>query len=422
MRRLHRRPRAITSGTEGSVSASNIRNASKIAAGIAALKTASSTRQNVVWLGHSIIQGVCSDNTTNQTGASALVWRTSSMPAKVLDGLNTFVGGSASYGIETFAFAQRDNFTLGGSAVVSPAYQAAGPGGYYLSFSTAAMTASFVVRGSAIRVLSYASATGIVARYQINGGSVTNATASGVESTGYSPRIWYEFLITGLTSGDTVTLVGASSGSYTVFAIDLDYKTTAGITMHRNAYTGLLLGQLTGASLDGTDTNPTGIWTNDANETVIRSMQGQSLVTRHSPALVICTTDCNDIKGWDQSGSAYSWTVADHKRHLTNLATFLAGYSLQCLFVTTTLRDPSTVPTAPYTQDDIINAYKQVSDEQPNMAILDLTHAFAPGSAIATRYAAQQASGYIQDAIHPNAAGAIYYAGLVTAELTALMV
>jgi hypothetical protein len=412
-----------TYGAVGAAPAvSAIRNTGKIATSLAALKTASSTRQNIVYVGHSIIQGVCSDNTINQNAAAALNWRTTSMPSKLADNLNAYVGGSTSYGIETFADAQKDNFTFGGGAAVSAAYTASGPGGFAVSLASATMTISFVVRGSAIRVLSYASATAIVARYQINGGTVTNAPASGVEATGYSPRIWYEFLITGLVSGDTVTLVGASTGTYTVYEIDFDYKTTPGITMHRNAYTGLLLGQVMAASLDGTDTNPAGIWTADANEAVIRAMQGQSMVTRHTPALVICTTDCNDLKGYNISGSAYSWSLADHKRHLTNFITFLAGYGLQCLYVCgPTLRDPSTVATTPYTQDDIIDQYKQVSDEQPNMALLDLTQTFSPGSSVATRYSAQQASGYIQDAIHPNGAGANYFAGLVSTPMTALM-
>jgi hypothetical protein len=103
---------------------------------------------------------------------------------------------------------------------------------------------------------------------------------------------------------------------------------------------------------------------------------------------------------------------------MTNMATFLAGYGLPMLIVCGTIRDtaqnvsegcPADI------QDQIIAAYKQVSDEQPNVAFLDWTTLF-PGATTADRYTAQQASGYIQDTVHPNSAGCTYFGQTITAE------
>lgn len=393
-------------------------NASKISSAFTALEGASSNRVNLVWLGHSIISGVCSDNTTGQTFSNAPAWRTNCIPAKCADALVAGIGGTVGRGLETFALAHAGYFTLGGGAAVSVAYTGAGIGGYAVVLSSATHTASFVAQGTAVRVYGYSTATGTVARYQINGGSVTNAPAAGSTGTGYGARVWYEFDITGLTNGDTVTLLGASSGTWVLDCVDLNLLTTAGITMHRQSYSGLMLGQLAAPSLDGTDTNPSTAtqWVNDANEAVIRAQQGQSILTRMSPSLVLVTTDVNDIKGANGSGTAWSWTPATHKRHMTNLAQFLAGYSLPLLIVTGTIRDPSANTAegqAADIQDQIIAVYKEVSDEQPNVAFFDWTTHFATGEDVATRYAAQQASGYIQDAVHPNQAGAVFFGELV---------
>lgn len=413
------RPAILGAIAGGGSGASIIYNASKIAAAIADLKTANVNRRSIVWCGHSVIQGVGSDGTGGTGPANASSWRASSMPSKLALAMNTALGGSASYGIETFAIAQRDRFTLSGGATLGAQYGLTGPGGFQVVFSAAAHSCSFAVNGSSIRVYAYATAAGTQARYTVNGGSVQTVAGAAGASVGFGTRVWYEFVISGLTAGDTVALLGPTSSAYAVFGVDVNYITTPGITMHRMAYSGFMMAQTLGPCLDGTDTDPAGGWTSGADEATFRSVNGVSQCVRPAPSLVLTSFDINDLKAYGGSGTAWGWSLATHKRHMTNFAQFLAAQSLPLLIVTGPTRDPALTIAdgTPYDQDDLIAVYREVSDEQPNVAFYDLTQVFAPGQSLANRYTAQQASGYIFDSVHPNAAGAVYFANLVAAGL-----
>ncbi len=128
--------------------------------------------------------------------------------------------------------------------------------------------------------------------------------------------------------------------------------------------------------------------------------------------------DVNDIKGYNYSGQAWSWSLADVSRHMTNYLAAMASRSLPVLLVLGPYRDPAASDTAgtPYTQQDIIDAYKACSNASTNCAYIDLTAEFA-GSTLAARYAAQQASGYIQDTVHPNQSGATHFAQKIATAL-----
>lgn len=341
------------------------------------------------------------------------------MPSKLALALSNALGVTPSYGIETFALSQRELFTIAGGASLGLQYGLTGVAGFQVALTASAHSVAFVVNGSSIRVYAYATAAGVQARYTVNGGTIQSVAGAAGPALGFGTRVWYEFVISGLTAGDTVALRGPTSGGWAVYGVDVNYMTTPGITMHRMAYSGFMMAQTIGSCLDGTDTEPAGVWTNDPDEATYRSVNGVSQCVRPAPSLVLTTFDINDLKGYGGSGTAWSWSLATHKRHMTNFAQFLAAQSLPLLIVTGTIRNPATTISegAPYNQDDLIAVYRQVSDEQPNVAFYDLTQAFAPGQSLANRYTAQQASGYIFDSVHPNAAGAVYYANLVAAGL-----
>lgn len=406
----------------GGGSSSAIRNASKIAAGLAAIKNSGTTRATLVWVGHSVISGQGSNNGTGTAGSDAVTWRTNSAPSKMAATLVADRGGTVSYGAESFGAGHAGLYTLANGATVSASFGTTGVNGLQAFLSASTQTQAFTARGTAVRCYC-TGVPGTVARYQVNGGTINNAPAAPTDPTGYSTANWYTFDITGLTAGDTVTLLGAASGSYRVYNVDFDLQTGPGITMHRQSYPGLMLAQVCAGALDGTDTNPNSLWVTDAAEAALRLTQTRSITTKLSPSLVIVTTDINDLKAYTFTGQAWGWVVADIKRHMTNFVQMMASESLPVLIVTGTMRDPATTVSdgTPYTQDDVIAAYRQVSDENSNCAFLDWTQLFSPGSDLATRYAAQQASGYIQDTLHPNATGAVFFGNYTAQQLLAAM-
>jgi hypothetical protein len=393
--------------------------AEKVRPMLAAIRTGGHSRVNLGFHGHSIIQGVGSDDTGNNDLTAAQAWRQKSLAAMLSRALNGAVGGSWVGGVESLAPSQRLHYTLGGAASFVGAYSAAGPGGYIMALTAATDTATFVAQGTSVRVYAYATGAGVVARYAINGGSVQNATAAPNTPTGFvsgeNTLVWYEFTISGLTAGDSVQLLGPTGGgtsnNYRVHAVDPAYTNSAGISVHRLAVAGFMGPQTVAAYLDDTDTEPGGggFWTAPSRST-LRTMQTDSVTTRIGLAGVFNMFDVNDIKAYNFSGQAWGWTLSTLERHMQNYIAAMAARGLPVVFAFGPLRDPAAADTAgtPYTQADIIDLYKRLADASTNCAYVDLTAEFSGGS-LAERYAAQQATGLIYDAVHPNGSGAAYY-------------
>lgn len=386
--------------------------ADKVRSMLAAIRTGGHSRVNLAYHGHSIIQGAASDDSAGFNYASAQVWRQRSVPAMLSRALNGAVGGAWSGGIESMANPQQGRYTISGS-LYSSAYSPAGPGGFMLALNASTDTASFVAEGTAVRIYAYTSTTGVALRYSINGGATQSAAASTNIPTGHGTRVWYEVTISGLTVGDAVQLIGATAGPVIVYGVDPAYTTGAGVTVHRCAAAGLMGAQTVAAYLDDTDTQPgagTG-WT-AASVGALRAMQTDSMTTRLGAAGVLNMFDVNDVKAFGDSanGTAWGWTLETHVRHLQNYIAAMASRSLPVVFTFGPLRDPSTVSalSAPYTQEQLIDAYKAVIDASATCAYIDLTAEFQGGT-LAQRYAAQQATGLIYDSVHPGGRGSAYY-------------
>lgn len=405
----------------GGGSLTAIYNYAKVLTGIAAIKLSGSNRVNIPYLGHSEIQGVCSDNTTNQTYAASQTWRNNCWAAKLADAFATRYGGTAGRGIETLAINQVGRWTLGGGAVISSAYNGAGVNGIQVILSGPTLSVSFTALSTLNRVYGYATATGTIARYQVNGGAVQTAPAAGSDSTGFGARVWYEFDVP-CAVGNTITLLGPSSGIWVFLSCDLNHLTSPGVSIHRQAWSGYMLAQITGCCLDASDTQPAGGWTSGADEASFRYMQGQSVQTRFQPGsvppIVFCTTDINDLKAYGNAATPWTWTLARQKLHKKNHAQYLAGFGIQLLEIAGIVRDPALTIAegCPYSQRDFINMLLEVSDEEPNMAVLDLTQLFS-GADLAAQYATQGASGWTQDGLHANSLGCVEIAGYIDEQI-----
>lgn len=386
--------------------------AEKVRSMLSAIRTASWQRVSLAFHGHSIIAGAYSDDGVFDY-ASAQNWRTKSMAAMLSRALNGAVGGAWSSGIECITDPQRGFLTLGGGAAFSPAFSSGGIGGFVCGMTASGYTASFAAAGSTVRVYAYASAAGVTARYTVNGGATQNASVAPSTATGYAGMVWYEFTITGLTAGDTVQLMGPTSGAYHIYAVDTNYVTTAGVTVQRLGVSGAAGAQAVAAYLDDTDTQPgsSAFWT-ASGRAAQRAMQTDSVTTRLGVAGVLNMFDVNDTKTFGDSGNgtAWGWTIADHRRHMVNYLNAMASRSLPVVLCFGPLRDPSTTSalSAPYTQVDLINAYKDVADGFATCAYVDLTEEFT-GNTLAERYAAQQATGLIFDSVHPGSRGSAYF-------------
>jgi len=391
--------------------------ADKVRSMLSDIRTGGWQRVNLGFHGHSIIQGVSSDDTANLDLTAAQAWRQRSVAAMLSRALNGAVGGTWAGGIETAAPSQRLFFTLSG-AVISGPFAPAGPGGHVIALTNATDTCTFTAAGTSVRVYCYASAAGVVARYSINGGATQSATAAPSTPTGYvagsNTLVWYEFTISGLTAGDTVQLIGPASGSstnnYRVHAVDLAYTTSAGISLHRLAVMGYMGAQTVAAYLDDTDIQPgnTAYWT-APGVAAQRAMQTDSVTTRLGLSGVFNMFDVNDIKGYNFSGQAWGWTLATLERHMTNYLAAMEARNLPVILCLGPLRDPAAADTAgtPYTQADIIDLYKRLADASTNCAYIDLTAEWS--GSLAERYAAQQATGLIYDTVHPNGKGSAYF-------------
>lgn len=412
-----------------------IRNPSKIASALAALAGSGSARMNIVVVGHSVPWGVGSDGTSNTTFTAAQTARTASWPSKMAAALVASKGGAVSYGLEHFAAGSSGFFTLGGGLVESSPFGPAGVGGERVNLASAAATSAAVTAvGTAVRFYGYASATGVQPRHQVNGGSIVTGSAStAADPTGHAAgSSWWTYTVTGLTPGDVVTLLAPTAvGSYVMYACDLDYRTDAGITIHRCCYPGQMGVQVFAPGLDNTDLFGPGttLWTPQAGDNGAtlttksgnRTAAGDSLSRILGAHLVIFEFDINDLKAYNTaSGNNWGYLLADLVRHQTNMVNFCAARSIPCLIVGGPLRDPQTRITdgVPYAQDEVIAAYRGISDASSNCAFYDFTAQYT-GATLADRYAAQQASGLIVDTVHPNAAGHIFYGGQLASALLA---
>jgi len=386
--------------------------ADKVRLMLSAIRTGGWQRVNLAYHGHSIIAGACSDDSAGFNYASAQVWRQRSVAAMLSHALNGVVGGVWSGGFESMVNPQQGRYTLSG-AMFSAQYSLTGPAGFMASLNTATDTITFTAEGSAVKVYAYASVAGTVLRYKINGGTTQSAAAAPSTSTGHGARVWYPVVISGLTVGDSVQLVGATSGVIAVYGVDPAHTTAAGITVHRCGNSGGMGAQTVAAYLDDTDTQPgagTG-WT-AAGSAALRSMQTDSVTTQLEAVGVLNMFDVNDIKAYGDAanGTAWGWGIDTHVRHLQNYLSAMAARSLPVVFTFGPLRDPSTASslTAPFTQADLIDAYKQVIAASSSAAYIDLTQEFT-GATLAERYAAQQATGLIYDSVHPNGKGSAYF-------------
>lgn len=398
---------------------SGLVGAHRVRSMLSAIRTGAYQRVNLGFHGHSIVQGVCSDDTANFNLAAAQTWRQRSLASLLSRALNGAVGGAWAGGIETMALAQRDFFTLGGAATFTAPYGAAGPGGYVLALTNATDTATITAAGTAVRFYGYAANAGVVARYSINGGAAQNVAAAPSTPTGFvsgaNTLVWYDFTVSGLTAGDTVQLMGPAAGSssvnYRIYAVDPAYVTTAGITVQRLAVAGNMGPQTIAAYLDNTDTQPANgvLWNSPTDGPTIRAMQTESVTTRLGLSGLFNMFDVNDIKAYNYSGQAWGWSLTTLERHMRNYLNAMDAKSLPVIVCLGPLRDPNAVDTAgtPYTQADIINLYKEVVDSSNNAAYIDLTQEFT-GATLNERYSAQLATSLFHDAVHPGGKGAAY--------------
>lgn len=401
-----------TSGTPQS----DILYASKISGLLAAMKSSNTQRVSIPVHSMSIAVGAGTKGPTS-SDYGEVEFSTLSIYAKASAQLNTARGGAFARGIETISSLSGDNpfFTRGGGATVlakqasvggtcGQAVSLAGGGTATVSFPMTSAAA-----GQVVKLYGYTTGNvaGVIPRYSLSGAN-TQATTALPASTTANPvsnpaatlgYFWYETTLTMANAGTTtVTLLAptAAGQSFVIYAVDPDYKTTPGLTFHRASQAGETIATNIGASIDDTDTLPAGgNWQTGANRAAFRSGQTDSLTVRLGAAGVIAGADINDILAYSNNAGAYAygWTIADHTRHLTNYVNAMASRGLQVLFVLGGLRAPDTPAIVsgagtPYTQTDVINAYKAVAAASTNAAVLDLTARFS-GATEALKFAAQ---------------------------------
>lgn len=430
----------------------------KIASMLAAIKNSGTQRVAIADHSMSIRMGAGSNGTTaldwNDTAFSTL-----SLIPRASAAINAQYGGSFARGIEVPSSLAGTNpfFTLGGGATILGKQAAAsGTCGQAVSLvgggtGTYAFTINGGVAGQKVRVYGYTTGGvgGVIPRYSMSGAN-TQATAALPASTTANPvpgitYYWYSTDITLTNAGNTtITLLAPSAAgqSFVVGAVDPDYKTTPGLTIHRASQAGETVATVIGASIDNTDTQPAvagGQWIGStAGNAAFRSAQTDSLTTRLGVVGVFAGTPVNDILTYANNAGAYGylWTLADHKRHLKNYVDAMAARSLPVLFVLDIIRNPATTAvvspqSTPYTQSDIIAIYKEVAAESTNCAVLDLFELLYPTGTEAQRYAAQVAdtsrwlaaeatgTGYAPAYVHPGPTGHTLYGNTLAAQIIA---
>lgn len=383
-------------GSTSAVGSPRIVNASKIERMLAKLGRAAYERVHIGFHGMSIDFGVGSNDSTTYTGGG--VGRTRSIPAIISKILNSNYGGVFSPGFDA---AISGAWAVAGGAAFSSAFASAGPEGRCITLgagsSTYPVTTTYI--NQKVRFYAYATpdatpSTPIAARYSLsapNALALTDAPiSSGSPLTPLGTGHWYEFEINIPVVGTTtITLQNpASGGTVVIYGADPDYRTDAGITIHRLARSGSGVTDCCAWALDATDTQPAGNWvasgTTGSNR---RDSQFESMTSRIGNtgtvgvgiAGAICSFDVNDIV----KSTTYGYTLADHYRHITNYVNKMTTAGIPVLFVCGHLRDPSSIAITTQTQQDIINLYKRVSDESNSVcgaAFLDLSSLYT-GSA-----------------------------------------
>jgi hypothetical protein len=375
-------------GTDLNFDKAKITNAQKIQTYFSDLARASNDRVNQAYLGHSIVAGTGSNNAIGYSGQAQV--RTHSFSQVMSKALNAAVAGAWTPGVD-FVASNTATFTVGGTASFSGAYASAGINGRVVSLGTNG-TLTFTVSNHeanrVIRIFGYATSsvspsTPVTARYALSGSNnqaTTNAPAStGTDLWPSGASQWYEFNLT-LGSAGTTTVVlstpATTADAVGITGVDLNYKsTTAGLTVHRTAFPGAGVTEVAAWGLDNSDTQPNGNWAGSTlahqqrRETVF-----QSLLTRLGITSGYASFDVNDIVKMTLLG----YTAADIKRHIVNMITPLNAAGIPILAVLGVgYRSPAdgNYPSN-FTQDDVINIFKQVSDESPDlcgMAYIDLT-------------------------------------------------
>lgn len=425
--------------SSGGGSAGSLKNAAKLRRALSALAQASYRRVNIGWLSMSLGVGYgAEDGTPGNSLTSMRVYQKKGMIPVAGARLNAALVGDASargLGINPVAVTADGNvsgwYTLAGGAVLGGQYNDVGIDGRYVVLTASASTTamSFTVlgqpAGTVVRVYSRFSGVAPTGQYALSGNNTVARTdvstaATTAEPTPLGTAYWYEYTITlpaasDTTTGTTVTLYGSSgaTGSIAVYAVEFDYKTTPGITMHRLACSGRNLYQVCPSAIDNTDSIAgMSSWTGSANATKRTSVM-DSLVKRTGLDFVMAGFDVNDIMAYSTR------TLADWTRHITNFCADMDSRGLPVVFVLGTLRDPALYTGSAYTQDDVIAAYKSVAAGYSRMGWIDLTEEYT--GTTSQRYASQIADPgmFVSDLLHESSIGHGYYGGRTAQALLA---
>lgn len=222
----------------------------------------------------------------------------------------------------------------------------------------------------------------------------------------------------GDAGGSSVTL----SGDYTLRPEDRNntyYCTTAlTLTVHRLSQSSQTLATLVAASLDNTDTKPTGSGWLGSGNAAFREDQTSSLTSRYGLAGVFASADVNDLItfGSGAGGLNYGWTLPDHERHLTNYVNAMAARSMPVIFVAGHLRHTATPAMTgnPYTQSELIAVYREVARVSSNAAFIDISAQWGSGTeqerydamvADTSRWNAVESPRYV----HPSTTGHAFF-------------
>lgn len=435
--------RALASGRRAAV-AGELEFAGNVSSMLAAMKATNALRTHVGWHGMSISVGAGVGDFVDPVWRSAI--QTDSMPAKFSAAINTAKGGTFRTGVEFISATAGDNttpsafYTLGGGATMNARFSGYhGAAGTTVSLGQAnTATVTFSITSTAanhvVRVYGYVNTNiGQAARYSLSGAN-TRALGDAPAVTTAAPmavagRYWYEFDITLTNTGTTtVTLQGPSGaagvGGWLFAGVDPQYdNTTPGLTVHRLSQSGQTLATLVAGSLDSTDTQPAAAtgWLGAGNANG-RSDQTSSITSRYGLSGVFAGADVNDIISFGSGAGAYNygWTLADHTRHLTNYVNAMAARSMPVIFVVGHLRHTGTPAMTgnPYTQSDVIAAYRSVAQASSNAAFIDLSAQWGTGTeqarydamvADTSRWVASEAPRYV----HPGTTGHAFYGNYI---------
>lgn len=430
-------------GPDGlSIVSNRIFNKQKIQRMFARLGQSSYRRCVIGYHGMSIVSGV---GTNDVISSYTENFRLRSMAAVIGKVLNTQFsnGGAWAPGADIFISGFE---TVAGGAAFTTAYGNVGPNGRGVSLGAGTVSIPVTAgrAGQVVRLLVLAVPTvnptdPVTARYSLSGANTqatTNATAStGTPVAAIGNAHYYEFSITLANAGDTTVTIAqpTTGGTIIPYLVDMDYRTDAGVTVHRLAYTGTGITECCAWALDATDVQPAGNWTTVSTplrQSQVRDTQTVSMLQRISATngganvpldAAICSFDVNDIV----KSTTFGYTLADHKRHIQNYVNKMTELGIPVLFVCGNMRDPSTISAIGMTQLDIIQMYKDVSDASSDIcgaAFLDLTTEIY-GTDPTQKYNAQWRDPLFQIAseapsyLHPTAFGHARLGGTIASSI-----